>query len=126
MSIRVAERDCFPESHLAVRQLHGSGRDESGPAVPESLRGFVHTDPQKSGLPVNQVVSLLLRRKRAPIARRQVFEELNSRTRAGSQRGDVQAGAKDIIEPLLLGTVVLTLPSHFHAEAIPIELQTCL
>jgi len=76
MTIWVAERDCFPESRLAVRQLYSSGSNESGPAVPESLRGFIHADPQESGLPVEEVIGLLFRRKRTPVARSQVFEKL--------------------------------------------------
>src|SRR6185312_5058837 len=76
--IRIADHNCFPESRLAVRQLHSAGRNESGPAVPESLRGFSRIDPQESGLPVNQVIGLLLRRKWAPVARSQVFQKLDT------------------------------------------------
>src|SRR3974377_1274394 len=75
VTIRIADRDCFPESRLAVRQLYSSRRNESGPAVPESLRGFIHADPQESGLPMDEVIGLLLRRKWAPVAGCQVLEK---------------------------------------------------
>src|SRR5215471_18502410 len=102
--IRIADRDCFPESRLAVRQLYSSCGYESGPAVSESLRGFIHADPQESGLPVEEVIGLLLRRKRTPVARRQVFEKLDPWSRGRSQSGYAQTGPENIVEAFLLRT----------------------
>src|SRR3954451_6028464 len=70
--------------------------------------------PKKFGLPVDEVVGLLLWRKWTPVARRQVFKKLNARTRGRPERGDAQAGAEDIVEAFLLRTVVLTLSCYFH------------
>src|SRR6516164_6347820 len=126
MSVRIAGRNGFPESRSAVRKLHSSGGHESGPAVPESLRGFVHADPQESGLPVDEVVGPLLRRKRATIARRQVLEEFDPRSRGRSQSGDAQTGPENIVEAFLLRTVIFALSRDFHSEPVPIELQTRL
>src|SRR5215831_11172309 len=116
MTIRVADRDCFPEPRLAVRQLDGPGGYESGPAGPQRPRRIVGARAQEPGLPVDQVVGLLLRRIGAAVARRQVFEKLDARPRRGAQRGDAQPRPEDVIEALLLGPVVLALPGHFHAE----------
>src|SRR3954453_20801719 len=52
---------------------------------------------------------LLLRRKWTSVARRQVFEKLDPRARRGPQRSNAQAGAENVVEALLLGTVVLAL-----------------
>src|SRR5206468_35730 len=109
VAVRVAKRYGFPESHLAV-QLDGA-------------RGH---DAQEPGLPVDQVVGLLLRRVRTPVARRQVFEELDARPRRGAQRGDAQAGAEYVVETLLLRSVVLARAGNFHAQAVAIEPQTRL
>src|SRR6516164_6935622 len=113
MSVRIAGRNGFPESRSAVRQLYSSGGYESGPAVPESLRGFVHADPQESGLPVDEVIGLLLRRKWAPVARRQVLEKFDPRPRGRSNSGYVQTSPKNTVEPFLLRTVILTLSYYF-------------
>jgi len=126
VSIRVADRDCFPESRFTIRQLDSSGRNEGGPAVPESLRGFIHAHPQESGLPVDQVIGLLLRRIRTPVLRRQVLKKLDAWSRCGSQCCDVQPGSEDIVEALLLGTVIFTFTRDFHSQPVPIELQACL
>ena len=40
MSIRVADRNCFPEPRLAVRQFDGSGRYESRPGLSQGSRGI--------------------------------------------------------------------------------------
>jgi len=115
MSIRVADRDGFPESRLAIRQLDSSGRNESGPAVPESLRGFIHAYPQESGLPVDQVIGLFLRRIRAPVLRREVFKKFDAWPRCGSQCCNVQPGSEDIVEALLLGTDLVKEPALLEA-----------
>src|SRR5262245_58019713 len=75
MSIRVADCDCFPEPCLAVRQLDCPGGYESGPAVPQRPRRIVGARAQEPGLPVDQVIGLLLRRIGTAVARRQVFEK---------------------------------------------------
>src|ERR1041385_4425763 len=123
VSIRVADRDCFPESRLAIRQLYSSGRAESGPAVPESLRGLIHADPQESGLPVDQVIGLFLRRVQAPVLRRQVFKKFDAWPRFGFQCCNVQPGSEDIVEALLLGAVIFTFTGDFHSQPVPIKLQ---
>src|SRR4051812_34568347 len=114
MAVRIADRNCFPESRLTVRQLYSSRGHKGGPAVPESLRGFFRADPQESGLPVNQVIGLLLRRKWTPVARGQVFEELDSWPRCCPQRRNAQARAENIVEAFLLGTVILALAGDLH------------
>src|SRR5215471_7780155 len=124
--IRIADRDCFPESRLAVRQLYSSCGYESGPAVPESLRGFVHADPQESGLPVDQVIGLFLQRKGASVTRSQVFEKLDPWSRGRSKSGYVETGPENIVESFLFRTVVFTLSRDFHPEPVPIEFQTRL
>src|SRR5204863_9556789 len=114
------------EPRPVVRQLDSSRGNKSGPAVPESLHGFIRADPQESGLPVDQVIGLLLRRKRTPIARRQVFEKLDAGPRRGPQRGDAQPGAENIIEAFLLGTVVLALAGDLHPQPVSIKTQAGL
>src|SRR6516164_1213145 len=123
MSVRIAGRNGFPESRSAVRKLHSSGGHESGPAVPESQRGFVHADPQESGLPVDEVIGLFPRRKWVPVVRRQVLEKFDPRSRSGSKSGDAQTGPENIVEPFLLQTVIFTLSYYFHSEPVPIEFQ---
>src|SRR3954447_11080426 len=126
VTVRVADHNCFAESRPVVRQLDSSRGNEGGPAVPESLRGLIRADPQESGLPVDQVAGLLLRRKWTSVARRQVFEKLDARARRGPQRSDAQACAENVVEPLLLGTVILALARDLHPQPVPIELQAGL
>src|SRR5438270_7640557 len=42
----------------------------------------------------------------------------------GAQRGDSQMGAKDVIQMLLFGTVVLARTGHAHSQGVPVEMQT--
>src|SRR5438132_1717486 len=56
--------------------------------------------------------------------RRHVFQKLDARPMLGAQRGDSQMGAKDVIQMLLFGTVVLARTGHAHSQGVPVEMQT--
>src|ERR687896_575046 len=74
-------------------------------------------------MPMQQVVRLSVSRIRPAILRSQVFEKLDARSRSGAQSGSSQPGAKDVVEPLLLDTVVFALAGDSQAQSVTVEPQ---
>ena len=62
----------------------------------------------------------------APARRRNVFEELNTRSFFRAQPGDVQTRAENLIEMLLLDAVIFALTRHAHSERVAIKRQALL
>src|SRR5262249_24200944 len=77
-------------------------------------------------LPVNQIVGLLIRGIGTAGLGCEIFQEFNPGTGAGTQAGDMQASAKNIVQPFLLRTVVLAFAFHLKAEQITVETQAFL
>jgi len=94
--------------------------------ISEILRSFVHAGSEKLCLPVDQVVCLLLRRVRAAVAWREIFQELHAGSGSRAQRRDAQAGAKHIVEALLFGAVIFAFPCDPEPEDIAVEPQAGL
>ena len=112
MSVWIANDYRFPEPRLRVRHLNNPGRDEGGPGFPETLRGFVHAHPREFGLPVDEVVGPFLRWIRPTITRRQVLKKLDTWTRRGPQRGDVEARTENVVQMLLFDAVIFAFSGY--------------
>ena len=72
------------------------------------------------------IVGLAVGRIGTAIARGQVLQELNRRSGCRPQPRNTQAGAKDIVQPLLLDTVIFALAGDFHPQGIAIKGKTSL
>src|SRR5712672_3296766 len=77
-------------------------------------------------LPIPNVIALRVRRVGTAIMGREVFEEFDCRTAGAADAGDVQMCAGDIVEMLLLNSIVLTLAGNFETECVPVKLQARL
>ena len=76
-------------------------------------------------MPVDEVVSLLTRRIRTPVAGRQVFEKLHTGPGGGAKRRNLQPGSENVVEMLLLGPIVFAFADDLKAENIAIEPKAC-
>src|SRR5262249_30200168 len=75
-------------------------------------------------LPVGEVIGTGIMRRRSSVARRQILEELDSRSGGGSERGDVQPRTEHIVQPFLLRAVVLAAAHDTKTERITIAGET--
>src|SRR5262249_9443421 len=75
-------------------------------------------------LPVDQIVGSRILRGRSPVPRRQVLEELDGRAGGSPQRRDAEPHAEDVVQTLLLRTVVLALAGHLEPERVPVAPET--
>jgi len=73
-------------------------------------------------MPADEVVGPDVRRKRSPVARRQIFKELDRGPLGRAQRGDPEPGARDIVQPLLFRPVILAAADDMQAEGVAVEL----
>jgi len=76
------------------------------------------------GLPMHQIIRAFVLGKRPSVVRTQVLEQLNSRAPFSPQRCDPQSRSENIIQMLLLSSIILTLARDLEAQQIAIELQT--
>src|SRR4051812_46645077 len=123
MSVGIANNDGLPESRIRAREFNHSRGDEGGPKLSKILLGFRRADPHKPGLPVDEIVGVLFHWIRAAVARRQIFQELDSRTRSCVKRSDAQPRSEYVVQAFLLRTVVLAFAADLEAENIAIESQ---
>src|SRR5688572_18065441 len=75
---------------------------------------------------MDEVVGPGIRRIRAAVSRREVFEKFDAGSRRGAQCGDPQTRPEYVVQTFLLGTVVLTLAGNLKAKHIAIEPQAGL
>ena len=71
-----------------------------------------------------QIIGMFVGRKRPTVARRQVFEHLDSWAGGASQGSNSQLRSENIVQVLLLGSVIVTFTNHLHSEQVSIEMQT--
>src|ERR1700690_215041 len=69
---------------------------------------------------------MFIERKRPAVPGSEIFQKLNAGASGAAQRSDAQAGAEYIVQVLLLGPVVLTLPGYMHAQKITVKLHAGL
>ena len=80
---------------------------------------------EQRGLPMDQVVRPLVGREGPSVARREILEQLDTRTRPAAKSGDAQASAEDIVEMFLFHAVIFTLADDLQAQHISVEFQAC-
>src|SRR5206468_211628 len=71
----------------------------------------------------NDVACLFVGWERPSVARGKILQQFNPRSACAAQRSDAQVGAKHIVQMLLLGSIVLALSGHMHAEQVAVELN---
>src|SRR5262245_47036701 len=98
-----------------------SERDHAKAAPPDGpgCRGEVGN--RHCGLPVHQIVRTLVARIGPAVARVLVLQELDPRARGCAKAGDVQPGARHVVQPLLLGPEVHALARHPETQSVAIE-----
>ena len=72
---------------------------------------------------VHEVVNTSVRSERPPVAGGEVLEELDGRAGGRPQGRDPEPSPEDVVQVLLLGSVVLALADDAHAERVAIEPQ---
>jgi len=65
-------------------------------------------------------------RVRPAIAGGEVFQQLDPRAARGSQCGDAETRAEDVIEVLLLRAEVFAVPDFFQAELVAIKREAAI
>jgi hypothetical protein len=106
VTIRVSDHECSAEPGLIRNHARRSRLDFRG--IYPAARGIGIVSHQH-GLAVGQVIGMFIGGERPAVARREVFQELNSRAASAAQCCDAQACAKHIVRVLLLGPVVFSL-----------------
>src|SRR5690349_251769 len=77
-----------------------------------------------SGLPMEDVVGLRVRRKGSTVSGSEIFEQLDFWTAAGrGERGDVQMCVVHVVEVRLLGAIVLAAANNLQTELVAVERQ---
>ena len=77
-------------------------------------------------LPVRDVVRAEIGRRWPAIARRKIFEQLDTRTFCRAKRGDPEPGAEHVVQMFLFDVVVFALTGDLHAKRVPIKAQRCV
>src|SRR5437879_11548733 len=125
MPVRIARDEAAVPAEFGLRQLR-SARNQLPVSFSErDLEGGGLTRAQID-LPVPNIRSPCVDRKRPASGGSHVFQELDARPMLGAQRGDTQTGAKDVIQMLLFDTVVLARTGHAHSQGVTVVLQTSL
>jgi hypothetical protein len=124
--VRIADGDALPETCLAIRQIDRAGGEECGFPIAQRSHRLVSSGAQEARVPVDQVVHPSFLRVGATVARRQILQKLDSRTRRRPQRGNSQAGPEYVVEPFLFRAEVLAFAGDLHPQAVAIEPQAGL
>src|SRR5947207_2794635 len=123
MPVRIARDEAAAPAEFGLRQLRSASMQLPVDFCERELEGGGLTRAQID-LPVPNVRSPCGDRKRTASGGSHVFQKLDARPMLGAQRGDSQMGAKDVIQMLLFGTVVLARTGHAHSQGVPVEMQT--
>ena len=113
MAVRVARKHRSGHAQRGLRKPNRACRDEA--VARRACRVGV-----KRRLPVYEIVRMLVRGHGTAVARREIFEQLDSRPRAGAQRGDAQVGAEHGVEVLLFRAPVLARSGDAQPQRIAI------
>src|SRR5258705_3175304 len=120
VAVRVPDQKPFREPECSVGRGHNAGRQHRAGTTATPWRHRLGVLADQRRLPVAKIVGASIRRYRPPVPRGQVLQELDARTGRRPERRDAEAGAKDVVQALLLRPVVLALACHSKAERIPI------
>src|SRR5262245_16522591 len=120
MSVRIPDQQSLREPERPVCESHHGRRKRVARAATNRSRQRFGIVADQDRLAVCEIVGAGIGRHRPPVPWGQIFEELDTGTRGSPERRDAQTCAKDVVQALLLGPVILTLTSHAKAERVPI------
>src|SRR5450631_1399795 len=121
MAVGVADYECFAEADLRHVIRDDAGRNKVSSASAGLAGGGIGVVGQQDSLAMDDIVGVLIGRKRPAVARGEVFQQFDSRTACASQRGNAQVSAEYVVQMLLFGAVVFTLSRYVHAKEIAIK-----
>ena len=99
------------ESHPLIWQRDRARGYEPDPLILKLPVSLFRTVRHHLRLPVGDVVGLLIGGNWPPIARGEILQQLNAWGAGGAQGSDSQMSAEDVVQVLLLGSVVLARPT---------------
>src|SRR5262249_42252940 len=110
--IRITDDPRLPRFRNGARRGNHALRNETCPGVLEFPGQFVKVVNIQGRSPEDQVIGLAVQRRGLSTRRRDVFEKLNARAMLRTQSSNPQSRPKDLVEVLLLYTVILAF-AHY-------------
>jgi len=109
VAIRIADEAAPPEAEPRLRQRERSAAHQEDPRLARHAVRGRGIGNDELDLPMADVIGLEVGRGRTAVPEAQGLEQFDARTNRSAERGDAELGSEDIVEPLLLRTLVLAL-----------------